>query len=49
MDNVFIYFVAIGSGVSFGLTLGAIPALLIYRWMKNREGGNRHAYQKARS
>lgn len=49
MENVFIYFVAIGAGISFGLTLGAIPALLVYRWIRKKEGGNRNAFQKARS
>lgn len=34
--NVFTYFVAIGAGTSFGLTIGAIPALVVWRWLKKR-------------
>lgn len=49
MEDVFVYFVAIGAGISFGLTIGAIPALLAYRWIKKREGGNHHVYKKART
>lgn len=39
--DVFVYFVSIGAGASFGLSLGAIPALLVWRWITNR-GGNNH-------
>lgn len=46
MDNVFLYFVAIGSGISFGLTIGAIPAILVYRWMQKR--GANHDRQIAK-
>lgn len=34
--DVFAYFVAIGAGLSFGLSVGAIPALLVWRWSKKR-------------
>lgn len=48
--NVFTYFVAIGSGVSFGLSLGAVPALLVYRWMTKKRGeGHAFKAQKSRS
>lgn len=35
--NVFSYFVAIGAGTSFGLTLGAVPAFLTWRWLKKKK------------
>lgn len=35
--DVFSYFVAIGAGVSFGLSIGAVPALLVWRYVKRRE------------
>jgi len=38
MESVFGYFVAIGAGLSVGLSLGAIPALLVWRWIKRKEG-----------
>jgi hypothetical protein len=41
MENVFIYFVSIGAGISFGLSLGAVPGLLIWRWI-NKKGGTRY-------
>lgn len=44
MENVFGYFLAIGAGTSFGLSLGIVPALLVWRFM-NRKGGN-HAITK---
>lgn len=34
MESVFGYFMAIGAGLAVGLTLGSIPALLIYRYMR---------------
>ena len=46
MENVFLYFVAIGAGVSIGLTVGAIPAVMIYRWIQSR--GAAHANQIAK-
>jgi uncharacterized membrane protein YdjX (TVP38/TMEM64 family) len=51
MENVFGYFVAIGSGLSVGLTLGSIPAFLVWRKIRSKEVGGRNAYQtqKARS
>lgn len=39
MESVFGYFVAIGSGIGIGLTIGSIPALLIWRYW----GGVQHA------
>lgn len=42
MEDVFSYFFSIGVGTSFGLSVGAIPALLVVRYMK-RKGGERHA------
>lgn len=48
--DVFGYFVAIGAGVSFGLTLGSIPALLVWKWMKKRgDSGGVFQTPKARS
>jgi hypothetical protein len=48
MEDVFGYFVAIGSGLSFGLTLGAIPALLVWRYIR-RKGGDRYALKAAKA
>jgi len=36
MEDVFSYFVSIGAGLSFGLSLGAVPALAIWRYLKRR-------------
>lgn len=36
---VFAYFVSIGAGLAFGLTVGAVPAVLIYRYFKRKEEG----------
>lgn len=35
-SEVFAYFVSIGAGLSLGVTLGAIPALVGYRFLKRR-------------
>lgn len=35
--DVFAYFVAIGAGTSFGLSIGAVPALMVWGWMKKRK------------
>lgn len=40
MENVFAYFVAIGAGISLGLTIGAIPAVLVWRFVRRREAGS---------
>lgn len=47
-SQVFGYFVSIGAGLSFGLSLGVVPSLLVWRWMARRAG---HATktQKARA
>lgn len=37
MENVFGYFVAIGAGLSFGLTLGAIPIIWFFTRRKKEE------------
>lgn len=48
--DVFGYFLAIGAGTSMGLSIGAVPALLVWKWMKR---GNERGYSskiaKARS
>ena len=38
---VFLYFVSIGAGLTFGVAIVAIPSVLIYQKMKAR--GNRDA------
>jgi hypothetical protein len=43
-SNVFSYFVAIGAGVSFGLSLGAVPAFLAWKWMQKRKGARRSVH-----
>lgn len=48
MESVFVYFFAIGSGIAVGLTIGSIPAVLIYRYIKKREGIN-HAYKTTKA
>lgn len=40
MENVFVYFLSIGAGASLGLSIGAIPALLVRRWIRRREGNH---------
>lgn len=40
---MFVYFVSIGAGLSFGLTIGVIPALLIWKWNTGR--GNTDAWK----
>lgn len=37
--DVFAYFVSIGAGLSLGLSLGVVPAVMIYRFIKRRENG----------
>lgn len=49
MENVFIYFVSIGAGASLGLSIGAIPALLVWRWIRRREGNNDFKTTKTRT
>jgi hypothetical protein len=50
-SEVFGYFVSIGAGLSFGLSIGAIPVFLVWRWLKRKEGGHHDRFQaqKARS
>jgi hypothetical protein len=43
-SEVFAYFVSIGAGLSLGVTLGALPAIFGYQFMKRRANAN-GAYQ----
>lgn len=49
--DVFVYFVSIGAGLSFGLSLGIVPAVLVWRRMNRDRGGAGYARkaQKAHS
>lgn len=47
--EVFVYFVSIGAGVSFGLSIGAIPAVIVWRWMKRKENDHGVYAKKASS
>lgn len=51
MEDVFAYFVSIGAGLSLGLTLGALPALGIWRYIKRRKEAAGYGFKtsKARS
>lgn len=44
MEEVFMYFFAIGAGTAVGLSFGAIPAVLVYRYFK-KKGGQANAQQ----
>lgn len=37
--DVFAYFVSIGAGLSLGLSLGVVPAIAIYRYIKRKDEG----------
>lgn len=41
MADVFLYFVAIGSGLSFGIAMVGFASLAIYKRMNKDEGGRR--------
>ncbi|MFD0717671.1 hypothetical protein [Paenibacillus sp. GCM10027626] len=48
MEDVFAYFVAIGAGLGIGITLGALPALAIWRYIK-RKGAAAHGFKAAKA
>lgn len=49
MENVFSYFFSIGVGVSFGLSVGAIPALIVWKYLKRKGEGYDRQAKKTRS
>lgn len=47
-SDVFFYFIAIGAGLTFGVSGVAIPALLLYNKLKDR-GARKHERIEKRS
>lgn len=43
--DVFAYFVAIGAGLSLGLSLGFLPAVVVYKYLRR----DRHAGKAAQA